>query len=88
MEIAKSASAKVNIGDYQSVDFFTSLKNTIDDPTPKEVRRVAANLQAMCNECLLNDLRAHFAARKKQYSDDQIRRMYGIPKPKTEPEFG
>lgn len=89
MEVSKSASAKVNLGDYQSADFFTSIKKELDDrATPKEIQKFAAKLQSACNEALLNDLRAHFAARKKQYTDDQIRRMYGIPKPTKEPEFG
>lgn len=90
MEIVKSASAKVNLGDYQSADFFTSMKMVVDDNRvkPKDIIKFAAGLQVLCNECLLNDLRGHFAARKKQYTDDQIRRMYGIPKPTKEPEFG
>lgn len=83
-EIVKSAAAKVNLGDYQSVDFFTSLKRVIEDDVPFEA--VAAELQEAANACLLNDLREHFKARKKIYTDDQIRRMFGIPKPK--PEFG
>lgn len=90
MEVSKSASAKVNLGDYQSADFFVAIKKELDDrATAKEIQQFAAKLQAACNEALLNDLRAHFATRGKKYTDDNIRRMYGIPKSKpAENSFG
>lgn len=92
MEIVKSAAAKVNIGDYQSVDFFVSMKDTLAGtkgrpaPTSGEIALAASRLQQLCNELLLADLTAHFATRGKKYTADNVRKMFGIPKP--QPEFG
>ena len=78
---------KVNVGDYQSVDFFTSMKAEMqggDDP-----EKIAAGLQAKLTASTLAKLRAHFKARGKKYTDEQICRMYGLAitaKPKG--EFG
>jgi hypothetical protein len=79
IEVVSSMTVKVNVGDYQSVDFFTSLKaEDVQDAT-----KTAAMLQRQLNAITLAKLRAHFKARGKVRDDNSICRMYGlqIPKP-------
>jgi len=84
-EITKSVSAKVNLGNYQSLDFFVSMKMELETEDANEIAIVANTLRACCNETMLNDLREHFKARGKAISDKQIRRQFGLA---AEDEFG
>ena len=84
-EVVSSLSVKVNVGDYQSVDFFTSLK--AEDVKPETAERTAAELNAFCNRNMVANLRAHFAARGKKLTTEEICKRYGLTVPKKEAEF-
>lgn len=83
-EVVSSISVKVNLGDYQSVDFFTSLK--ANDVKPTEAESTAAELNAFCNRNMIANLKAHFAVRNKKLSTADICKRYGLVAPKA--EFG
>lgn len=84
VEVVSSMTVKVNVGDYQSVDFFTALKAESPDAL-----KATEELHALLNRATLSKLRAHFKARGKKYTDEQICRIYGLAIPaKPKPEFG
>lgn len=85
-EAVSSLSVKVNVGDYQSVDFFGSLKAEISDGELLAV--VQDKLNRTLHASMLARLRGHFRARGKKYDDATICKMYGLTPPKPEPEFG
>ena len=67
---------KVNVGDYQSVDFFAAMKSEVQGEA--EARMESARLHKTLNEVMVGRLRAHMKARGKKYTDAQICRMYGL----------
>lgn len=85
VEVVSSMTVKVNVGDYQSVDFFTSMKAETTGDSMKAI----GELQTSLVLATLAKLRAHFKARGKKYTDEQICRIYGLAIPaKPKPEFG
>jgi hypothetical protein len=84
-EVVSSLAVKVNVGDYQSVDFFTSLKAEVE-PT-EDAARVGRALNDLCNSNMIANLLAHFAGRGKKLTTAEVCKRYGL-KPPKEPEFG
>ena len=83
-EVVGSVTVRVNVGEYQSVDFFTSMK-AVDI---RDADMVAISLQDKLVKATLAKLRSHFKARGKHFTDAQICRMYGLNPPSNEREFG
>jgi len=80
-EVVSSLAVKVNVGDYQSVDFFTSMKAAeVTDP-----KTTATRLHQLTNAAMIDNLKAHFRARGKKLSTAEICKRYGLKSP--EPEF-
>lgn len=52
MEISKSVSLKVNIGDYQTVDLFCSIKSECEE---KDLTKVGAKLHDYCVKEITKD---------------------------------
>lgn len=89
MEVVRSKSVRVNIGDFQHVDFFASMK--MYDVAEIDAHRVSTALTINCARAVLADLIVHFAKRNKKYTAEQICRMYGLdvgPTKKAEADFG
>lgn len=80
-EVVSSVTVKVNLGDYQSVDFFTSIKAEVEDGELIAVANGKVHMIAVA--ATLAKLRGHFAARGKKYTDDTLARMYGLRIPPT-----
>ena len=76
IEAVSSVSVKVNLGDYQSIDFFTSIKAEVGDGELLAV--VNASLHRVATAATLAKLRAHFAARGKKMSDESLAKLYGL----------
>lgn len=86
IEVVSSLAVKVNVGDYQSVDFFTSAKSEVA-PVGEDAEGVAAVTHKIVMDATLSKLRAHFRARGKKYDDATICRMYGLTQPKVVKDF-
>lgn len=87
-EIVSSLAVKVNVGDYQSTDFFTSMKVEIDVDASGTLAGIAAAwLNELTNAAMISNLKSHFAARGKKLSTADICKRYGL-KPPTEKDFG
>ena len=85
-EVVSSLAVKVNVGDYQSVDFFTSIKAEVK-PFDEDASKVASLTYRLVNAAMISNLKAHFAARGKKLSTADICKRYGLQLPK-EKEFG
>lgn len=84
-EVVNSKSVKVNLGDYQSADFFVSMKSL----EVADAKRTTAELEVLCTAAMLANLRGHFAARGKKLSDADICKRYGLKMPATKKDdFG
>jgi hypothetical protein len=75
-EVVVSRSVRVNLGDYQAVDFFVSMKAEIDElDTPAEA---ALALRRHVEDAIATDIRVNFKKRGKVISEQDIRKRYGI----------
>lgn len=76
VELVVSRTVRVNLGDYQSVDFFMSLKGEVEsgDDLNKERRKLKNAVEAG----LAHDIQMHFVRRNKKASLEQITRRYGL----------
>lgn len=80
-EVTVSQSVRVNLGDYQSTDFFVSMKAELDDgDKPLDV---AASLRRRVAHALTNTVGANFKARGKDISPKKIATTYGIERIET-----
>lgn len=75
IEVAVSRTVKVNLGDYESTDFFVSMK---DDATEETVAEVRKKLRRTINTALANDIFLHFKKRGKKVSLQSVKRRYGL----------
>ncbi|MET4240275.1 hypothetical protein [Bradyrhizobium sp. RT10b] len=76
LEITVSQTVRVNLGDYQSTDFFVSMKAEVEDG--EKPLDVAASLRRRVAHALTNSVGANFKARGKDISAKQIAKTYGI----------
>lgn len=75
LEIVVSRSVKVNLGDYQSTDFFVSAKvETPDGKTGNARKQAVLTLE----KGIADDIHAHFKRRGKKASLSDIRKRYGL----------
>lgn len=84
IEVVSSVTVKVNLGDYQSIDFFTSIKAEVEEGEMVAVANAAVHRTAVA--ATRAKLQAHFAARGKKYSPETLAKMYGLPLPKPAPK--
>lgn len=73
-DIVQSRAVKVNLGDYQSTDFFTSMTAEV---TPEDKGSVTI-LRRLVDRAMLANLSAHFKARGKPLSKEDICKRYGL----------
>lgn len=76
VELVVSRTVRINLGDYQHVDFFASLKGEVEsgDDLNKERRKLKNQVEAG----LAHDIQLHFARRNKKVSLEQVTRRYGL----------
>lgn len=74
-EVVVSRTVRVNLGDYQSVDFFVSMKATPDGSNLEAVR---AQLSQNVDMAVARDIAANFKRRGKGLSREQIAKRYGL----------
>lgn len=73
-ETVVSRTVRVNLGDYQSIDFFQSCK-VEDFADVKEARRRIGNT---VEAGLAADIQRHFARRGKKVSLEDVGKRYGL----------
>ena len=76
LEVTVSQTVRVNLGDYQSTDFFVSMKSEVE--AGEKPLDVAANLRRRVAHALTNSVGANFKARGKDISAKKIASTYGI----------
>lgn len=76
VEVVKSRSVRVNLGNYESTDFFVSVKAEVDDDETRS--SVARSLRKTVDASLIEDISAHFIARGKTLSKNAIAKKYGF----------
>ncbi|MFL9499193.1 hypothetical protein ACJMQP_03965 [Rhodopseudomonas palustris] len=75
-EVVVSQTVRVNLGDYESVDFFVSMKATLNEDDT--ARAVAAALRADVQSSLVNAIGANFKARGRTVTAASIQKQYGL----------
>lgn len=61
VEVARSFSFKLNVGNYESRDFFCSQKA---ECKPEDAEEVARALHAFCKKMVMEEVRAHKEERR------------------------
>jgi hypothetical protein len=82
IEVIVSRTVKVQetLDQYESTDFFESLRDTAADPS--QVVNVQRRLRDIINANLANDIVRHYRARGKPANLESIRKRYGLIAPK------
>jgi hypothetical protein len=82
IEVTVSRSVKVQetLDQYESTDFFMSLKD--EAATPAEVTAVQRRLRDAINAALTQDIVRHYKARGRKADPVAIRKRYGLIQPK------
>lgn len=82
IEVVVSRSVKVQetLDQFESTDFFLSLKDTADNEA--HAVTVQRRLRDIINAALTNDIVRHYKARGKKADPVAIRKRYGLIQPK------
>lgn len=75
-EVAASRTVRINLGDYQSTDFFVSMKAEVFDGEKRT--DAARSLHKLIDRVLLIEVARHFKARGKTVKTDELRKRYGF----------
>jgi len=76
VEIVVSRTVRVNLGDYESSDFFVSMKAAIEDG--EKPRVVSRMLRRVVDRAIVENIQAHFRGRGKPRTPQQICTRYGF----------
>jgi hypothetical protein len=74
--VTVSRSVRVNLGNYESADFFVSMTGEPDEGQTRT--SVARTLRKSVDESLIENLSAHFKARGKALSKNAICQKFGF----------
>jgi hypothetical protein len=77
--VTVSSTARINLGDYQSRDFFVSMTGELDEGDTPVL--IAQRLRKLADAALLSNLAAHFKARGNKVPPETIAKRYGISLP-------
>lgn len=87
IEVVKSGSVRVNLGDYQSVEFFASFKAECKD-TIEDLARTEESLDLLIASNLTRTLVNHYHRRGKKITAEQVAKQYGLNMKKPGEDFG
>lgn len=76
VEVVVSRSVRVNLGNYEAVDFFVSMKAEADEED--SATAVALDVRRKVESAIAKDIEIHFKKRGKKISEQDIRKRYGI----------
>jgi len=80
-EVVVSQTVKVNLGDYQSVDFFVSAKVELSPGDSKAAlgpEKIMRQTRMRLEDMLAGDILRHMKTRGKALSLEQVRKRYGL----------